>query len=196
MIFITILALLDPVNGDFFESLFKEHHTRVYQIAYDYVENTEDAKDVVQDTFFKVYRNLGLFQDKEKTDIIAMLVVCTKRVAIDLLRKKKRRIQAVSMVYEDGDGEYREYEIADSSQIPEEVIIRKEHAKQLGACVDLLPAAQREVILLKYRFDLKDRESAELLGITENAVALRVKRGKENLRKMVAEKTMEGERDE
>lgn len=196
MILITILALLDPVNGDFFESLFKEHHTRVYQIAYNYVENTEDAKDVVQDTFFKVYRNLGLFQDKEKTDIIAMLVVCTKRVAIDLLRKKKRRIQAVSMVYEDGDGEYREYEIADSSQIPEEVIIRKEHAKQLGACVDLLPAAQREVILLKYRFDLKDRESAELLGITENAVALRVKRGKENLRKMVAEKTMEGERDE
>ncbi len=196
MILITILALLDPVNGDFFESLFKEHHTRVYQIAYDYVDNTEDAKDVVQDTFFKVYRNLALFQNKEKTDIIAMLVVCTRRVAIDLLRKKKRRIQAVSMVYEDDDGEYREYEIADSSQTPEEVIIRKEHAKQLGACVDLLPAAQREVILLKYRFDLKDRESAELLGITENAVALRVKRGKENLRKMVAEKTMEGERDE
>lgn len=184
MFFLQIIAALDPINGDLFDELFTQHKDRVYVIAKGYVKLREDAEDIVQDTFIKVYRNIGIFYDLSREEIIAWIVICTQNTAIDYLRKQKRRIKAVSINYDD-DGEEKEYDIPDVGPLPEEMIINKDLAKRLGEYIDLLPDSQRHVIIYKYYYHMKDKAIAKVLGISETAVSSRLNRAKDKLRKLI-----------
>ena len=147
MLLLQVIAALDPVNGNLFERIFEEHSDRAYKIAYSYVNHKEDAKDIVQDTFLKVYLHICDFRDLEREKIIAMIVIYTKNTAIDFLRKKSRRIKADSLTDEDEDG--KETEIPDGQDTPEDTVITLEERDRLAKFVGLLPDAQREVIVLK-----------------------------------------------
>ncbi|MBQ9717552.1 MAG: sigma-70 family RNA polymerase sigma factor [Clostridia bacterium] len=184
IILLHIIAALDFVNGDFFESIYEEHSDRAYKIAYDYVNHTEDAKEIVQDTFLKVYRHIKDFRGLEREEIIGMIVIYTMNTSLDFLRKKARRIKAGTLTYEDED-EVKEYEIPDDQDTPEEVIIKKDIEERLGKYVGLLPDSQREVIMLKYYYSKKDKEIAEILNIDESAVSSRLNRAKAKLREMI-----------
>ena len=178
------MAVLDVVNGDFFESIFEEHSDHAYKIAYSYANNIEDAKDIVQDTFLKVYLHIRDFQKLTREEIIALIVIYTKNTSLDHLRKKTRRIKSDTLTY-DNEEKITEYEIPDVQDTPEEIIVNREIGERLGKYIGLLPEAQREVILLKYYYNRKDKEIAEILNIDESAVSSRVNRAKVKLRKMI-----------
>lgn len=184
IILLHIIAALDFVNGDFFESIFEIHSDRAYKIAYGYVNHTEDAKEIVQDTFLKVYRHINDFRGLEREEIIAMIVIYTKNTSLDFLRKKSRRIKADPLTYEDEE-EVKEYEIPDDQDSPEEIIINVDIRERLGKYIGLLPDSQREVIVLKYYHNKKDKEIAEILSIDESAVSSRLNRAKVKLREMI-----------
>ena len=186
ILLLSLIAALDPINGDFFEALFTEHANRVYQIAYGFVYDKEDAKDLVQETFIKIYKKIDKFRGLKRNEIIALIVIYTKNTSKDFLRRKKRRINPISLCYEE-DGEEYEYEIPDSSDGPEEVFINQSISKQIGAHIDLLPDAQREVIILKYYYDFSAKDIGDILGITENAVNARISRAKDKLRETIGD---------
>ncbi len=187
MFFLHIVAAMDFVNGDFFEQLYEKYSDNVYRIAYSYVNNAEDAKDLVQETFFKIYRHIGDFESLKPEETIALIVIYTKHNAIDFLRKKKRRIHAISLYYETDDEDVREFEIPDPDETPEEVVIRQENSEQLRKYVDSLPETQREVLTLKYRYGMKEKDIGRILHVDESAVSSRINRAKVRLRKMIEE---------
>ena len=189
MLLLQVIAALDPVSGDLFEHIFEEHSDRVYKIAYSYVNHKEDAKDIVQDTFLKVYLHIRDFRDLEREKIIAMIVIYTKNTVIDFIRKKSRRLPASSLTDECEDG--KEMEIPDEQDTPEDTVITLEERDRLAKLVGLLPDAQREVIVLKYYCGMKEREIAEALNISEGAVKLRVYRAKAKLRERMGGRTDE-----
>lgn len=182
MFFITLISTLDFVNGNFFECLYNEHKNRIYGIARSICGNNEDAEDIVQETFIKIYRNLQYFHNLECKDSIPLIVIYTKNTARDFLRKKKRQVTVIDMTYDD-DGEIKENEIPDVEPTPEEILINQEMVMFLGECVDSLTEQQRHLILLKYRYEMKDKEIARLMSISETAVSSRLNRIKEILRK-------------
>lgn len=149
------------------------------------VGNKEDAEDIIQETFFKVYRNIKSFYNLEREDLIALLVIYMKNTAKDHLRKQKRRLKTVSQTYEDENGEEQEYIIPDNADAPDEVLIKREHSRQLAECIDLLPEGQRHALLLKYKYGYKESDIAKVLMISETAVSSRINRAKETLRKMI-----------
>lgn len=184
MLLLALIAALDTVNGNFFDKLVQTHRNRVYAIAYKMLGSKEDAEDMVQETFLKVYRSIEKFYDLEREEIIPLLVIYTKNTVRDHLRKHKHKGKSIPLVYEK-DGEEKEYEIPDEALSPEETVINRESCKRMGTCIDALPEAQRHVVLLKYKYVLRDREIAKLLGISETAVSSRLNRAKESLRKMM-----------
>ena len=148
------------------------------------MNHTEDAKEIVQDTFLKVYRHIKDFRGLEREETIGMIVIYTRNTSLDFLRKKARRIKAGTLTYED-DEEIKEYEIPDDQDTPEEIIINMDISERLGKYIGLLPDSQREVILLKYYHSKKDKEIAEILNIDESAVSSRLNRAKAKLREMI-----------
>lgn len=184
IILLHLIAAFDFVNGDFFESIYEEHSDRVYKLAYRYVNHPEDSKEIVQETFLKIYQHINDFRRLEREEIIAMIVIYTKNTALDFLRKRNRRINAGSLSYDDED-EVKEYDIPDTQATPEEIVISKELKERLGKYIGLLPERQREVIIFKYYLNLKDKEIADILSIDESAVSSRVNRAKSKLRKMI-----------
>ena len=83
------------------------------------MNHTEDAKEIVQDTFLKVYRHIKAFRELEREETIGMIVIYTRNTSLDFLRKKARRIKAGTLTYEDED-EVKEYEIPDDQDTPDE----------------------------------------------------------------------------
>lgn len=132
----------------------------------------------------KVYRHIKDFRGLEREEIIAMIVIYTKNTSLDFLRKKSRRIKAGTLTYEDEE-EVKEYEIPDDQGTPEEIIINLDISERLGKYIGFLPDSQREVILLKYYYNMKDKEISEILNIDESAVSSRLNRAKAKLRKMI-----------
>ena len=180
-----IITALDFVNGDLFETIFEEHSDQAYKIAYSYVNDLEDAKEIVQETFLKIYLHINDFCGLSREETIAMIVIYTKNTSIDYLRKQVRRIKSGSFTHKDCEEEIKEYEIPDVSSSPEELIIKRELQERVGKYIGMLPDPQREVIILKYYYNKKDKEIADMLNINESAVSSRVNRAKRKLREMI-----------
>lgn len=191
MLLFTLLAMLDPINGDLFEEIVREHTDKLYSIAYSTLakygrESREDAEDLVQETFIKVYRNLKRFNNLSREETVALLVIYTRYTVIDFLRKKRPNSVGIPLLL-DEEGEEKEIEIADESPLPDELVIQKETIDRCAACIDALPESQRTVVILKYHYGYKDREIAAVLNISESSVSSRLDRARKTLRKMMGD---------
>lgn len=132
----------------------------------------------------KVYLHIKDFRKLKREEIVGLIVIYTRNTSLDFIRKQVRRIKPISLTYEDEE-EVKEYEIPSGEDTPEDIIIRKDIKERLGKYVDLLPDAQRDVIILKYYHNKKDQEIAEILNIDKSAVSSRVNRAKAKLREMI-----------
>ncbi|MBE6560564.1 MAG: sigma-70 family RNA polymerase sigma factor [Ruminococcaceae bacterium] len=187
LLLLTLITTLDPLNGDLLKRLIDEHSDKLYAVAYGIVHDSEDAKDVVQETFISVWLTIRNFYKLEREDTIALLVKYTQNKAKDHLRRRKSRVQTIPLIYEDDDGE-KDFVIPDYTQNPEEQTVAKEALKQLAAYVDQLPDTQRDVIEMRYKYGMSESEIAQALSISESAVSSRLNRAKNSLQKMRREK--------
>ena len=181
---IALIAIIDQTNGKFFSDLYKEYGKKSYYIALKIVMNHHDAEEVVQDTFLKIYKVIEKVHNLPREKIAPFIVICIKHTAFDLIEKKRKRVETVDLIYDD-DGEEKEYEVADDSPLPDEIVISKERAVNLGRCIDSLSEKQRHIILLRYYYGLSEKEIAGLMSMTESAVSSCVDRAKKSLREKI-----------
>lgn len=175
-------AFLEREREALFLALYEAHHARLYAIAYRILCHTEDAEDALQDSFAKVYAHLAHFRGLPPHEQEALLVIYTKHTAIDCLRRRRRQGRIVPLEYEDEDGNAAVYAIPDPAPQPEEIVVAKETAQHVAKLIEGLPDGQRDVILLKYRYHMKAKEIARVLGISRGAVEARVDRAKRTLK--------------
>lgn len=186
-----ILMIQDDKKRSFLSELFEQHSKVMYHIAYDVLRNRSDAEDAVQETFIKIYHHIDRFYEITRDETRLLIVIYTRNTAIDIGRKRKRQ-SCISLTYEE-DGEEKNYDIPDSSADMDEIVISRERARCVGAYIDLLPEGQRHVIILKFRFQLKNYEIAEILNLSETAVSSRLDRARARLKKMMEDDGFYGE---
>lgn len=186
MFLLTLIATLDPVNGELFDMLYNDHYGKLYRIILNMVNNEEDAQDIIQDTYRKVYLKIKRFYDLDEDATIKLLVMYSKNTTLDFIRKKKRRIEASSIEYEE-NGTDKTYEIPDPAKLPEDILINKEFTANLASFIDQLEP-QRFAILMKYSYGMSIKEIANALCTSETAVCSRINRAKLTLRKMMEDK--------
>jgi len=166
------------------EILIKRYLKPIYSFAFRFVGNSQEAQDLTQEVFVKVWRNLKRFDQnkKFKTWIFAI----TKNACLDW-RKKKRAIPFSELEHVD-DGKSFIENIPDTHLLPNELLERIDVANFLNKALEKLSTKYRMVLLLRYNDHFTFREIAEILGESIDTIKSRHRRGIAVLRELLREK--------
>jgi len=169
-------------NARAFENLVLRHERRILAMAQRITNNREDAEDVVQETFHKVYLHLDSFQEKSRFS--TWLTRIAMNEAFMLLRRKRAVFEVLPENTDDGAQSGPDL-FVDQGPNPEESCWRSERTQLLTEAINRLGPRIRTAILLR---DIEERsveETAHILGTTISAVKARVFHGRRKLRRMV-----------
>ncbi len=169
---------LDREEKDYIlENLMIEYGNELVRLAYSYVNDTEVAKDMVQNTFIKCYKNLDTFRHESK--IKTWLYRITINECKDYLRSWNfRMVQVKSFINE-----------TTRSILPstEKSVVDKYNSEEIKENIFSLPKMYREVIYLYYYESLKTEEIASVLDISVNTVKTRLSRARQKLKSIIKE---------
>lgn len=164
--------------------LLKKYERSVFTICLRMVRNREEAEDLAQDAFVKVFSMLERYNPTYAFS--SWLFKITSNLCIDSLRK--RRIEGVSMdePVQSDSGEYvRQYESEEDD--PETVAIKRERAGHLMEAIDRLPTHYKLMVLLRHQEGLSYEEIASTVGVPLGTVKARIHRARQMLRKLLEE---------
>lgn len=169
-------------NEEVFEEIVRRYQKKVYHTTYRMMGNPEDANDLAQEVFIRVYRNLERFQGK--SSFSTWLFTIATNICRDELRKRQRRVpvQSISEPIHFEDGEL-EREIADESMAPETMSLHRELHDEIQAVIEQLPTEQKEAIILRELQGFSYEEIAEIAGVSLGTVKSRISRARMNMRK-------------
>jgi RNA polymerase sigma-70 factor (ECF subfamily) len=180
------LRLVDAaVAGDreAWRELFERYRTPAFHVAYRITGRSEDALDVVQDSFIKAFQSLGSFQRDAGFKTWLLRIVVNR--ALDLLRARRVRL-AVSF---DGDQESgtAPEPAATGEPDPGRRLEQQEIAQRLAAAVEELPPDQRAVFSLYAGGDMTYGQIAEVLGVPVGTVMSRLYHARLKLKARLAD---------
>ncbi len=163
-----------------FETLVVQYQSQVYNLCLRMTGNPDDAADVAQEAFLKVWKHLDSFHFD--SSFSTWLYRLASNCCLDFLRSQKRR-PTVSLTVENEDEEEQVLDIADTAPTPEERTIAHEEKEQLRMAMSQLDDEQRQILTLRVVNDLSYSEIADILEVKEGTVKSRLSRARENLRK-------------
>ncbi len=162
-----------------FAELVEKTSNKVYGLALRMLNNEQDAEDVLQETYIKAYRALPEFE--RRSSITTWLYRIAANEALMVIRKRKPMAQSVEI--DDDDEEVESLpEIVDWRNLPENELLSTETRKVLQDEIDRLSEPLRMVFVLRDVEGFSGKETAEILGIQENAVKTRLVRARLKLR--------------
>ena len=162
-----------------YRDLVRRYQRPVFSVVMRVVRRAEDAEDLTQETFVRMFRALERY-DTERP-FTAWLFTIASRLAIDHLRR--RRIQTVSLtVGEAGSSEEHTLDVEDPGLKPDEITSNAEEEKHASHLIDSLPEHYRIVVLLRHQQDLSYDEIAEALNLPLGTVKARIHRARALLR--------------
>lgn len=151
------------------EALVRRYQGRVFGVAIHYLRDREEARDVAQDVFVKVYRSLDAVRDET---FLAWLLRLTRNQSIDRLRRLTARRTDRSVPVEEAA------ELPDPAPGPEGEGLGGERRRLLYRALGRLSPLNREMILLKDIQELKLVEIASLLNVPLGTVKTRSHRAR------------------
>jgi RNA polymerase sigma-70 factor, ECF subfamily len=166
-----------------FDRLYRDHVDRVFRFARHLCGRTEDAKDLVQETFLNAYR--GLAQFRGQAQVSTWLYTIASRVCIRMRRKRQgepERELSLEDFIPTTEGEFR-LQIPTEGLSPQAALENKEVHRALGQAIRKLPQKYRIVLVLRDMEGLSAKEVGAIMGLTERAVKSRLHRARLFLRK-------------
>jgi RNA polymerase sigma-70 factor (ECF subfamily) len=160
--------------------LVEAYSGTIYRLALKLLNNTQDAEDILQETFLKAYRHLGSFDGRSK--LSTWLYRIATNEALMLIRKRKAEEVSINEPMDNAEGEQEPLQIVDWCCLPEEELMSSEGRAQLDRAIHSLPHSLRVVFLLRDIEGLSTRETADVLNLSETAVKTRLSRARLRLR--------------
>ena len=162
------------------EALVRLYQGRVYSLAWHYVRNQEEARDVAQEAFVRLYDKLSTFEDP--ATFLPWMLRLTRNVCIDHLRRVRARPPASDLVLGAGEGEI---DVADDRPTPEREAETSSRRRLLQRALQRLSDPYREMILLKEIQGLPLEEIASMLDLPLGTVKSRSNRARLELARAV-----------
>ena len=173
----------DYLNGNdaAFALLVQRQINPVYNFVYRLVRNTQDAEDITQETFVKMWKNLKRYNQDQ--NFKTWLFTIARNTAIDSLRKKK---SFVFSDFEIADGKNPFLDtLADPAPLPDELAARAERQTLFGSALGKRSPAYQEVFTLHHDSDLTFDEISTRLGKSINTVKSQYRRALLTLRRLL-----------
>lgn len=172
------------------EILVKKYLKPIYGFVYRYTGSTQDAQDLAQEVFVKMWKNLKKFdrQRNFKTWIFSI----AKNTSIDFIRKSQsasggKKVLPFSALENDEDGNSFADALVDPALLPDELFKRKDIAQALSSVMEKLTPKYRLVLLLRYNDHFTFREIAESLNEPLNTIKSRHRRSLIILKRLLNE---------
>jgi len=175
-----LVSLYRNGNESAFEELVHRHKSRIYTTIYLIVKDRYVAEDLLQDTFIKVIHTIKSGNYNEEGKFLPWVARIAHNLAIDHFRKEKRYPE---IVMEDGSNVFNSLDFSEDS--PESVRIKDESHARLKELIQLLPAAQKEVLIMRHYTKMSFQEIAETTGVSINTALGRMRYALINLRKKI-----------
>ena len=167
---------------DSFPMLVQRYEARIYSIVYGIMGSRDEAEDLSQEIFIKVYENLGHFKGKSK--FYTWIYRITVNACLSAQRKKSRSKRIISMSRLSGvSSNPGEVALADETFSPQKVFRDRELASRIQSAINSLPGILRITFTLREFEDLSYRELARILRCSMGTVKSRLSRARESLRR-------------
>jgi RNA polymerase sigma-70 factor (ECF subfamily) len=155
-----LVAAFMKGDGDSFAALVDRHMSMVYKFTYRYIGDADNANDVVQDVFIKVWKNIKKF-DQQK-NFKTWLLTIAKNTALDFIKKKK---PVLFSRIENGETDLDTFlaPFVGDADLPDDIFEKKQTKADLERVLQGLSPAYRSVLLLRYTEHMKFREIADTL---------------------------------
>lgn len=171
-----------------FRQLVERHQRRAFAIALSLVRDENDARELVQDAFLRVYRSLNGFQGS--SSFFTWLYRIITNLSIDLIRKPGRQLADIDEArFESDESQEADFPLlsrVDGSD-PLDVVRRREIAGRLQAALDALPPYHRGVIVMREIEGLSYEEMAEAMGVSKGTIMSRLFHARQKLQKALAD---------
>ena len=182
MLFYVSLMTLDEENQEFVGQLYEKHKKKIYEIAYAILKNRHDAEEIVDEVMINVIDNVEKFVQSDGNETLAQLVIYSRNAAINLYKVKKRRsANEIPFTYLNEEGDNEDIEIEDDAPGMDDVLLSKENSEIVARYVKQLTLEQQDAIMLVYTLGYSNVEAANVLGISSNAVGMRLFKAKKKL---------------
>ncbi len=184
-----LLARLQAGDESALRDLAEAYGSKIYQLAFRYLRNKEDAEEVMQDVLYKVYRKIGAFRGDAA--LSSWIYRITFNASMSRLRTAKyQRTQNDELSISGVDGDElaaTRHEIADWTDLADEQVFRSQLRRKVFNAILSLPAIYRAPVMLRDIQGMSTEEASEILRVKDQTLKSRLHRGRLILRKQLAD---------
>jgi RNA polymerase sigma-70 factor (ECF subfamily) len=169
------------------EEIVQRYHRRIYNICYRFAGSAEDAQDLTQDVFIKMYRTLKSYE-LERGAFMTWVTTITRNLLVDHFRKTKQERMTDSLdtvPSEHEDAMPLSEQIADKAQPPDLRVQSREIGNTVHVALQKLSPELREAVILRDLQDMDYKEIAAVLKVPEGTVKSRINRGRAELARLL-----------
>ena len=177
------------ISGDAaaWQEIVQRYHRRIYSICYRFAGSADDAQDLTQEVFIKMYRTLSSY-DVERGGFMTWITTITRNLLVDHFRKSKQdritdSLDATPSEHEDSMPLVEQ--IQDKSLPPDSRVQSRETGETVHRALQKLSPDLREAVILRDLQDLDYREIATVLKVPEGTVKSRINRGRAELARLL-----------
>lgn len=169
-----------------FEAILDLHYRHVFRLAYRMVRDVNDAADLTQETFLRIYRALPHLRHQEASS--AWVRRITVNVCVDFIRRRRRNAVVASLDAQAGEtGAVLDAHLPhDATVDPFAVAEQRERQRTVRRAIDELPQTYRTVLLMHHIHEMRVEDVAEELGVPVGTVKSRLSRARRALAKRLA----------
>ena len=169
-------------DEDAFKQIVELYHKPIHGLCFRYLKNHEDAEEIAQDVFIRLYKSADKYEARAK------LTTYLYRIAVNLSlnRIRDRKLKRfVSLDFFHGVA-LENNPISADTHDPDSLLEQKEKQRTIRQAIDTLPTNQRTAVILKRFQELSYGEIAQVMGCSLSAVESLLHRAKRNLKKRLA----------
>jgi RNA polymerase sigma-70 factor (ECF subfamily) len=171
-----------------FRQLVERHQRRAFAIALSLVRDENDARELVQDAFLRVFKNLNGFQGG--SSFFTWLYRIITNLSIDLIRKPGRQttdLEEARLEMDDGADVDLPFLSRLDGADPAEVVRRREISARLHTALDALPSYHRAVIVMREIDGLSYEEMAQAMSVSKGTIMSRLFHARQKLQRALAD---------
>jgi len=165
-------------DQDAWEAIVRQNWRKVFNVAYKFVGRHEEAEDLTQDIFLKIFRSLSTFD--RRANFQTWLVSVSRNLCIDYYRSVRKERETID----------RQLTAEDAGPVSAELgplaaLEQRDQAALLRRALQLLPDSLRVAVMMRDIQELSYQEIADRLSLAEGTVKSRINRGRKELARQI-----------
>jgi RNA polymerase sigma-70 factor (ECF subfamily) len=184
-----LLSRLQSGDERALAELADAYGTKIYQLAFRYLRNKEDAEEVTQDVLFKVYRKVGEFRgDAALSSWIYRITFNAAMSRVRTAQFQRSQEDDRQMASDDSESSSTSQpDIADWSNMADERVLRSQLRRRVLRAILALPVIYRAPVMLRDIQGMSTEEASAMLRVKDQTLKSRLHRGRLILRKQLAD---------